>query len=56
MLKLWFFVWDTRIFRTPVEAPRLYLSTSNRSVRCPFCITMHNDAQLIHANLTHHIH
>ena len=35
-----------------MEAPGLYVSIGYRGVRCPICITVHNDAQLIYANLT----
>ena len=35
-----------------MEALRLELSTSYRGARCLNCITVHNDAQLIHAKLT----
>jgi hypothetical protein len=46
---------NTRIFRTLGDLFGLYLSTSYRGVRCLNCSTMHNDAQLIHANLTHRV-
>ena len=44
---------DTRIFRTSVGALRRYYSVSYRDVRCVDCSTVHNDAQLIRANITH---
>jgi hypothetical protein len=44
------------LFRTPVEALRLFFSVSYRGVRCLTCITMHNGAQLIHVNLTQHVY
>ena len=44
---------DTRIFSLSAGCLWLYLSVSYRGVRCLVCITVHNDAQLIHANLTH---
>ena len=44
---------DTRIFSLAVDVFWLYLSVSYWGARCPICITVHNGAQLIHANFTH---
>jgi hypothetical protein len=44
---------DTRIFSRELVRLRLYISKSYRGVRCPICMTMQDDAELVHANLTH---
>ena len=44
---------DTQIFRTPVDTVKSYLSIRYRGARRMNCITAHNNAQLIHAILTH---
>ena len=49
------FLLDTRIFSREQGRFRLYISKSYRGIRCLNCITVHNDAQLIYANLTHPI-
>jgi hypothetical protein len=43
---------DTRIFSRGWDRLRLYISKSYRGVRCAICITVHIDAQLIHAKPT----
>jgi len=45
---------DTRIFSRDLDRLRLYISESYRGVRCPICSTAHDDARLIHSNLTQH--
>jgi len=44
---------NTRIFRTLLEAHRLYFSVSYRGVRCPTCSTMQYDTIPVHAIVTH---
>jgi len=46
---------DTRIFRPLSVSFCCYVSTSYQGVRCLRFITVHNDAQLIHANFTHFV-
>ena len=43
---------DTRIFSRVTDRVRLDISMSYRGACCPICMTMQDDAQLVHANFT----
>ena len=46
---------DTRIFSRAQDRLGLYISKSYRGVRCPICSTMHNYAELVHAEFTQYL-